>query len=155
MFPQAKSTLPLHTSSVRPEISAQGQALPVPSASSLAGANHVSKRRKKKDVYADPPGLKERASQLGIDERRILRDYAGDTSETRTVVLEKMESYRQQNNNQPPIAELDGSPGGPKKSWKCMVCPEHKVFSTFQRIALHVTSTHWRLPSWPCPVKLW
>jgi hypothetical protein len=154
MSTRTESTL-LDTSSVSPDTNAQGQSFQAPSASTLARLDTVSKRRTKKVVYTHPPGLLERAGQLGIDERRILKDYAGDTTETRTVALEKMESYRRQNNNRPPIIELDRSPGDPKRSWKCMICSEPKVFPTFQKIALHITSTHWRLPSWPCPVNSW
>jgi hypothetical protein len=149
-----KSPLFVGTSPARQETICYVQ--PLPPSTAILPASDPSKRRTRKTVYDAHSDLKQRVSQLSPEEQRLVRHYAGDTDETRARVLEKIEFYRRQNNDQPPIISRDSqrqATGPNGVEWSCMICSAS--FSTFQRVAIHLTSKEWSLASWVCPLESW
>jgi hypothetical protein len=128
--------------------------MPPASAGRRRRADTSPRARRKKDHRDDPVTLA-RINSLGDDERHIMKDYAGNTPETRSETLSKLEDYRRQWGGPPIKAE---GQLGPKKGktgvdWICLMCPERK--NTFQKIAGHITSHHWKLKVWKCLDTSW
>jgi hypothetical protein len=126
--------------------------------SSLAGrrrrADTTPRARRKKDHRYDAHTLA-RINSLGEDERHIMKDYAGNTAESRLETLSQLEEFRRQNGRPPITAEgqLGPKKGKTKVEWICSVCGERK--NTFQKIAGHITSHHWKLKVWTCQDSAW
>ena len=117
-------------------------------------ADTSPRARRKKDHRDDERTLM-RINRLGPDEQHIMKDYAGNTLESRLETLARLENHRA-NHNAPPIKAVGSL--GPKKGktevdWICAICSEHK--NTFQKIAGHVTSHHWKLKVWTCLDPSW
>ena len=127
-----------------------------PISQSPSMANTKPCRTTRSPISIDSFDFVMRASRLGEYERQVLKYYGGIRTHTRTRLLEKMESYRRENHDQPPIVSVQNQEraGNSRKSrWKCQICS--RVFSTLQRVAIHLTSGEWKLVSWPCPVESW
>lgn len=110
----------------------------------------TSPRARRKKDHRDDDHTLMRINRLGIDEQHIMKDYAGNTVESRMETLSRLEQYRMQH-KAPPIKAVGKL--GPKKGktdvdWICALCQEHK--NTFQKIAGHITSHHWKLKVWTC-----
>ena len=104
-------------------------------------------RASRKPQHDDPPDMKSRIEALGKLAVRIMAFHGGNMLEGRRETLERLEKYYR-DHNQPPIRHREEPGEDPDKTWDCTQCP--RSFKTFQKVAIHVTSHHWRLRSWFC-----
>jgi len=86
----------------------------------------------------------------------LLRTYAGNTPKSVIRTFGRLsEHYRRY--RQLPIATVGGVKGprggDSQHQWRCMLCL--KVFNTFQKAAVHLTSREWRLANWHCREISW
>jgi len=128
--------------------------IPTPVVSPKRRADSTPRARRKKD-HRDNDQTKERISRLSEDEQHIMKDYAGNTRENRMETLAKLEEYRDMYGSSPikSAGQLGPKKGKTKVEWSCGMCAERK--NTFQKIAGHITSHHWKLKVWTCLDEHW